>query len=91
MGDGDGSPTPPPPDLPFKEVTRGMALSDSPEKLQSDTGMAIVLRKLSEVLRSAGFPPLAVASTPTDELLLPLPLPHALGRLLEKLIEVSIL
>uniref|UniRef100_A0A5K3FP73 CST complex subunit CTC1 n=1 Tax=Mesocestoides corti TaxID=53468 RepID=A0A5K3FP73_MESCO len=71
-----------------ESIIMGLVSSDSPENLPGQTGVAMVLRWLSEVLRGAALAPLAVATYPTDELLLPLPLPHSLGKLLENSIEI---
>ena len=66
----------------------GLIPSESPEVMKSNNGMGLPLSNLLQVFQQARLPPLAVASRPTDELLLPLPLPHSFGRMLENFIEV---
>ncbi|VDM33066.1 unnamed protein product [Hydatigera taeniaeformis] len=66
----------------------GLIPSEAPEVAQGQSSVGLPLIYLLEVFKQANFPPVAVATRPTDELLLPLPLPHCLGRLLENMIEV---
>ncbi|VDK22941.1 unnamed protein product [Taenia asiatica] len=75
-------------DVSFETMLAGLILSDAPEVAQGQGLMGLPLTHLLQIFQQADFPPLAVATRPTDELLLPLPLPHCLGRLLECWIEI---
>lgn len=72
----------------IEEMLAGLIPSEAPEAAQGQNLVGLPLTHLLQIFQRANFPPLAVATRPTDEVLLPLPLPHSLGRLLECWIEV---
>nr|CDS17007.1 hypothetical protein EgrG_000972700 [Echinococcus granulosus] len=72
----------------MEKMVAGLIPSEAPEVGQGHSLMGLPLSRLLQIFQQAAFPPLAVATRPTDELLLPLPLPHSLGRLLECWIEI---
>ncbi|KAL5110212.1 hypothetical protein TcWFU_004213 [Taenia crassiceps] len=72
----------------IEEIVADLIPSEAPEAAQCQSLMGLPLTRLLQIFQLADFPPLAVATRPTDELLLPLPLPHSLGRLLERWIEI---
>lgn len=75
-------------------ISRGSVLSglmkvDETRFKKAPDALGLPLFNLLQIVQLADFSPLAVATRPTDELLLPLPLPHALGRLVEHGIDAS--
>ncbi|KAM7537474.1 hypothetical protein Aperf_G00000073311 [Anoplocephala perfoliata] len=66
----------------------GLVKADKPKFKLAPEMLSLPLFRLLQTFQQAGFQPLAVATRTTDELLLPLPLPHALGRLVEHGIDI---
>lgn len=71
------------------DALAGLVKWDEEKAKKAPEALGLPLLNLLQMFQRANFPPVAVASRPTDELLLPLPLPHALGRLMEQGIDVS--
>lgn len=69
------------------DLVAGLQLSHTAELLASTAYMGITLRQLTDFL-SSDLNIFAVAAQPADELLLPIPLPHSLGQLLEWSLDV---
>ncbi|VDO07202.1 unnamed protein product [Rodentolepis nana] len=71
-----------------RDALSGLVKVEETDYTKAPNSLGLPLFNLLQIFQLADLPPLAVATRPTDELLLPLPLPHALGRLLERGIDI---
>nr|CDS25464.1 conserved hypothetical protein [Hymenolepis microstoma] len=71
-----------------RDALSGLVKVNETDFTKAPDSLGLPLFNLLQIFQLADFPPLAVATRPTDELLLPLPLPHALGRLLELGVDI---